>query len=783
MLWQCPKLHEARIEGDPDIQFLNEDNLPPALMIGLPPALTAEFTDNFWCHGRSGCKEPPHPTAQLQGNLRMHAKAQDLLASRSIHEREMNARQYITAHKATVEYDDIPDVQPCMLPPPLEPNVYSDGALKHPQTQRWSLGGFGVWWPSRSLNEHPLSALESLFSIWETDDCNRLSLWGSVTGHRASSTRTELAAGIITLSAPTPVHQATDSMAYTKKLKRLLAGEDLTTRRPWGIQTDGDLWAIMESIIHKKGAHSINVKWVKGHAKQADMNEGRSCPLDKEGNDNADNLASRGILEFIDGLSQLAAYYAAKQRRYKKLVSRIHAMFLRVLNKEHEYRMEHNKAASIQHKIIHGTDKDYTTLPRTYDGPSLHQGSRLVLDSPKDLAYHQHGCGREQLCMWLFLKNTVWKPCVQGANGSSWIEIMIVYQLMGGHGHIVDMDNPLCIIPSFKQQLANIVRTFKRMSQLYCGPIDQNLFQPARSKEHRLRKYGINIHVPCISAELCLTLDMQKLLHEALANIRINVNAPNKKALHEGTLKVLTGRFSKRGPPPWSNMVTARRTKPLQDYVAKTLENFERLQSKRQAPPTTCFHVQCHVCNHSIDVAQRSLITNGTWTPLHCGHCRANRKASKWLCPCLVPWHTCTIHRPIGLSCIATRPQRLSTLATKVAVKRPLGDSHSSKQKFKRARGKPRHVITTDSCEHFCSSFACNSANSNTLRSTGAQTTSHGTDKVIPTAHNTAGIRGALQTPIIVLRGQPGDIRSSQGHKNVTYNTHIAKEVTASTSE
>ena len=54
---------------------------------------------------------------------------------------------------------------------------------------------------------------------------------------------------------------------------------------------------------------------------------GSSTPLLKRGNDKADELATEGVESHVEGLLQLACFYAAKQRAYTRFVIRIHAMF------------------------------------------------------------------------------------------------------------------------------------------------------------------------------------------------------------------------------------------------------------------------------------------------------------------------------------------------------------------------------------------------------------------------------------------------------------------------
>ena len=162
--------------------------------------------------------------------------------------------------------------------------------------------------------------------MWQVEG-NALSLWGAVAGLRCSSLRTELSAGCIAATAKGPVHQATDSMAYMRKINRLLAGEDLTRRKPWALQQDGDLWQIMDDIIKAKGPQSLRVTWTKGHATEEHIQQGKSTPLRKLGNDKADQAADKGVGQHTDGLLDLTHYYIAKQRVAIALLARIRAMF------------------------------------------------------------------------------------------------------------------------------------------------------------------------------------------------------------------------------------------------------------------------------------------------------------------------------------------------------------------------------------------------------------------------------------------------------------------------
>ena len=115
-------------------------------------------------------------------------------------------------------------------------------------------------------------------------------MWSTLRGRRCSSTRAELMAGITAALANGPVHQGTDSSAYRSKCQLLLNGVNLTRKRPWALQKDGDLWEYMEHIIAAKGAYALKVSKVKGHVTAKHLRDGSHRLCDKVGNDKADIL-------------------------------------------------------------------------------------------------------------------------------------------------------------------------------------------------------------------------------------------------------------------------------------------------------------------------------------------------------------------------------------------------------------------------------------------------------------------------------------------------------------
>ena len=179
-------------------------------------------------------------------------------------ESKTNARKVFQKIKH-VKKGDMPQLpNKCDTEAPATINVYSDGSWLFPLKQFLGIGGAGVWWPNRQLcrdpedpekhRPHPLSSAEKDLAIAEqTKDGVRLFI--KIGGYNGSSTRTELAAGIVAICAPGPVHIGSDSEAFVNQANEYLyiLRHNKRVRRKFKLISDGDYWEHFFRACQKKG--------------------------------------------------------------------------------------------------------------------------------------------------------------------------------------------------------------------------------------------------------------------------------------------------------------------------------------------------------------------------------------------------------------------------------------------------------------------------------------------------------------------------------------------------
>ena len=127
-----------------------------------------------------------------------------------------NARQAFNALRTLPSINGMTMPSACHTNAPDEPKVYADGSWLQPRYKYLGYGGAGVWWPGRDLTQDPISDAEREFAFYNQKP-RGMELYTSIGGISGGSTRTELAAAIVAMSANGPVHVASDSKAFVSK--------------------------------------------------------------------------------------------------------------------------------------------------------------------------------------------------------------------------------------------------------------------------------------------------------------------------------------------------------------------------------------------------------------------------------------------------------------------------------------------------------------------------------------------------------------------------------------
>ena len=137
-----------------------------------------------------------------------------------------------------------------------------------------------------------------------------------VGGYSGSSTRTELAAGIVALCAHGPIHIGSDSKAFVDGANFYI--DCMRMGKPhnhnWKLISDGDLWEHFHAALSAKGFLAVRATWVKGHATEQHVRDGVTSQVNRTHNNHADATADFGVDEHTQGILAIARFYVRRRR-------------------------------------------------------------------------------------------------------------------------------------------------------------------------------------------------------------------------------------------------------------------------------------------------------------------------------------------------------------------------------------------------------------------------------------------------------------------------------------
>ena len=110
----------------------------------------------------------------------------------------------------------------CTGSAPTQPNGWTNGSWTFPDSGFFSTASFGVWRPCPIFP--PSEAELTISKVIDMPTClsSGIGLARILAGRFGSSTRAEIAGGILHLLAPGPAHIGTDSQAFLSKAKQVL---------------------------------------------------------------------------------------------------------------------------------------------------------------------------------------------------------------------------------------------------------------------------------------------------------------------------------------------------------------------------------------------------------------------------------------------------------------------------------------------------------------------------------------------------------------------------------
>ena len=645
VLWNCCAINKHRVHKD--LAEMSTEGIPKAILYGIPLSMGWQLTKPFWHkHGDS------HHNASKVGTLKNKIESgreyeiKEMLIQNNIDEK-CNARQAIMQLKHGEDEGELTSLPyKCSRQPPTEPNVYSDGSWIIPTKRFLSLGGAGIWWPGRTINKNdandgmyymPLSDGEVEIGDWKQEPLG-LSLYTKIGGYSGSSTRTELAAGIMAMAAHGPVNLASDSQAFVKAANALILkmGKNKDHRIKWKMHNDGDLWEHFHDSLKSKSPEAVKIKWTKGHAKQIHVDKGITTIKNKNGNDKADENADEGTRLHHKTLIEATKWLANRHQAYTKFMKKVvtHITEAYIIHKQLDdiAEEEEEKGDKRMHykKLTYPSDNETTKLATKFH--LGHYGGFMQNDQT---AKHLHS----------FLENIKIQKIENGSRAITWLELYILYRIRGYKKPIDDPRDASHTRATLDKQM----NTFKNklravVSRIYYCDQQQEVFSPAKIKNDNLIGIGITGRHQGPSFNVSITEEEAREIAGNLHQLNHTLTKVKLDKILDGNLKFIPRVLVMRGKADWNHNIKTLSEPTLVDYEDWKKEILRKMNENRNKYKEVIM-LQCSKCQKSdphYALKPNLFEVEGC---IKCRHCGKTSASKNWNCACGIKWFMCDQHR------------------------------------------------------------------------------------------------------------------------------------------
>lgn len=205
----CKALQPDREKADNLIATIDATQLHVSIKCGIAPAMKVDPRKPFWGGDEQiACRETWSETLELKKLLGCEVELHIPEILKKITKDIDNhyiAREIV---QNQIHGDDCKTI----LPPgrtnetaPKKINFYSDGSVKNPHVVQWRIGGIGVHWPERSLEEIPLTTIEEQLIRRKVEEGRHVA-WNVYKDLQNSSIRTEVGTSLMAMQPRTEIN-------------------------------------------------------------------------------------------------------------------------------------------------------------------------------------------------------------------------------------------------------------------------------------------------------------------------------------------------------------------------------------------------------------------------------------------------------------------------------------------------------------------------------------------------------------------------------------------------
>ena len=430
------------------------------------------------------------------------------------------------------------------------------------------------------------------------------------------------------------MHIGSDSKVFVDGANDLILkiknGQDATN---WNIRSDGDLWEHFHLALLAKSAQAVRVTKVKGHATQEHINQGVSNPIDKAGNDEADNAAEIGVKLFGDDVIRAARSLHERHRAYAKFMLHVAKHLIE------GYMIHRALIDNEQSQNANNEDNKHVTYQALHYPPASMCHPVLLTSSvtrhQKHLIKHPGALNIET-----FIKALKVAPA-NLTRGITWIELYLHYRMSGFPNILQDPIIKSKARPSLARQMRAFKREFRAVvCRCMDDAVDQHLFAPGPRGVQALKGLAINGDHATVNCNV-------QIDGECSRELAIQVVSASRRISRDKAGKLVDGASSLIGVPFKGTTACDANIKNYALGVTNVVQALSDQDDHSNATPSVLAFYKCPKCQRVEPSSTGAFQVNDLDKKIKCKHCRHQSAIKSWTCQCKRKWHLCGTHSKI----------------------------------------------------------------------------------------------------------------------------------------
>ena len=667
VLWECEAINKCRKHKQ--LCEIEHRFLPKPIKNGIAVEMDKNIDGSFWGAKYDQNLQNTIPKPQTKEAVGINDEGYDNIINSILQKNDvdenLNARQTFQHIKKVANVKDLPLPYRVWIPAPEAINVFTDGSWLHSAQHFIGIGGAGVWWPGRSIERsHTLkykapSDAESEIAVFKQQQ-HGVAAYANIGGFDGSSTRAEVAAGIIAIYAEGPIHIGTDSQAFVKKANKLI--DDINRNNDeinWSLHSDGDLWELFHNALRAKTTQAVKITWIKGHATEKMVELGITTAVNMQGNARADEIADIGTELYTKEVVELAEKYHNRYEKYVKFMQNvvIHIIEAYMLHRKLIDYYENCGLHSEQNAADSNKGGDAKYKQLWY--PNKTETRKIVPKTTLENFQNFRKNYRNSEYLQSFLHGIQIQTSGHERN-ISWFELYILYRIRGYPKPIPNPNEPM-IKPTLDKQLAKFKKDLRSVGVKLM--LANNFLKPSKPVKDDLVGVGIQGKSACLSFAVYVSQEEAKEIEYALHKLNHACSDKKWESLCKGNDSIKPRPIRLRGKTQWDDDLPQLQGPSFQ---TNDWEGIGKLCSDK---PTNCCFFQCPKCLKYDTPKVIGINDQNLDQKIRCKHCKKSIACLDWLCPCSDRWFLCDTHRNTHL--VADGISRKRKVKTPSDQKRP----------------------------------------------------------------------------------------------------------------